>query len=220
MTTPPPKQYYRLRVLIADDAREARRGTRMMLAMHPGVEVIAIAQTGKQAVDLAQLHHPDIAIMDINMPEMDGISAMRQISQSQTQTTFIIISGEDDRRIKQAAAEAGAVDFLPKPFTYEELDTALRRAARAWMAKRQRAVQAAQPTRPAPPDRETLSRMAQEFSQARRSDTQALAVYERLTEFPDCELRWMMTLAMTYVIRQDWAKLKALAEKLERSKTT
>jgi YesN/AraC family two-component response regulator len=220
MTTPPPKQYYRLRVLIADDAREARRGTRMMLAMHPGVEVIAIAQTGKQAVELAQQHHPDIAIMDINMPELDGISAMRQIGQSESQMTFIIISGEDDRKTKQDAAEAGAIDFLPKPFTYDELDIALKRAARAWMAKRQRAMQAAQPSRVAPPDRETLTRLAQEYSQARRSDTQALAVYEQLSEFPDCELRWLMTLAMTYVIRQDWAKLKELAEKLERSKST
>jgi YesN/AraC family two-component response regulator len=220
MTTPPPKQYYRLRVLIADDAREARRGTRMMLAMHPGVEVIAIAQNGQQAVELAQEHHPDIAIMDINMPEMDGISAMQRICKAQPQTVFIIISGEDDPHIKQAAAEAGALDFLPKPFTYEELDTALRRAARAWMARRQRAVQASQPTRPAPPDRETLTRLAQEYSQARRSDTQALAIYERLANFPDCELRWLMTLAMTYIIRQDWGKLKALAEKLERLKST
>jgi len=220
MIAPPPKQYYRLRVLIADDAREARRGTRMMLAMHPGVEVIAIAQNGQQAVELAQLHHPDIAIMDINMPEMDGISAMRRISQSQSQTVFIIISGEDDPHTKQAAVDAGALDFLPKPFTYEELDTALRRAARGWMAKRQRAVQAAQPNRPAPPDRETLTRLAQEYSQARRSDTQALIVYERLANFPGCELRWLMTLAMTYVIRQDWGKLRALAEKLERSKST
>jgi YesN/AraC family two-component response regulator len=220
MATPPPKQYYRLRVLIADDAREARRGTRMMLAMHPGVEVIAIAQTGLQAVELAQQHRPDIAIMDINMPEMDGISAMRRIRQLQPQTIFIIISGEDERYIKQAAADAGALDFLPKPFTYEELDTAIRRAARAWMAKRQRAAQAAQPARAAPPDRDALTRMAQEYAQARRSDTQALSVYERLANFPDCELRWLMTLAMTYVIRQDWGKLKTLADKLERSKST
>jgi hypothetical protein len=46
---------------------------------------------------------------------------------------------------------------------------------------------------PAPPDRETLTRLAQEYSQARRSDTQALAIYERLANFPDCELRWLMT---------------------------
>lgn len=220
MTTPPPKQYYRLRVLIADDAREARRGTRMMLAMHPGVEVIAIAQTGQQAVEMAQQHHPDIAIMDINMPELDGLSAIRRIKQSEPGTIFIVISGEEDRYIKQTAAEAGALDFLPKPFTYEELDTALRRAARAWMAKRKRAVQDAQPMRTTPPDRDTLTRLAQEYAQARRSDTVALHVYERLANFPDCELRWLMTLAMSYVIRQEWGKLRALAEKLERSKQT
>ena len=220
MTTPQSKQYYRLRVLIADDAREARRGTRMMLAIHPGVEVIAIAQNGQQAVELAQQHRPDIAIMDINMPELDGISAMQRIGQALPQTIFVIISAEEDPRIKRAAAEAGALEFLPKPFTYEELDTALRRAARAWMARRQRAAQAARPKSPAPPDRETLTRLAQEYAQARRSDTQARIVYEQLAEFPNCELRWLMTLAMTYVLRQEWGKLRALAEKLERTKSS
>jgi YesN/AraC family two-component response regulator len=220
MTTPRSKQYYRLRVLIADDAREARRGTRMMLAIHPGVEVIAIAQNGQQAVELAQQHHPDIVIMDINMPEMDGISAMMHIGETEPQTIFIIVSGEEDTRIKQAAVEAGALEFLPKPFTYEGLDTALRRAARAWMARKKRAVQATQPKHPTPTDRETLTRMAHEYAQARRSDTQALMVYERLVEFPDCELRWLMTLAMTYVLRQEWGKLKILAGKLERLKSS
>lgn len=220
MTTPPPKQNYRLRVLIADDARETRRGTRMLLAMHPGVEVTAIAHTGQQAVELAQLHHPDIAIMDINMPELDGISAIRRISEKETQTVFIVVSAEDDRTSQQAAIEAGASDFLPKPFTYEELDTALKRAGREWLAKRQRVEPAAQPAILIPSDYETLTKLAQEYSHARRSDAEALAVYERLSEFPDCELRWLMTLAMVYVIRKEWGKLKALATRLEQSKST
>jgi YesN/AraC family two-component response regulator len=190
----------------------------MMLAMHPGVEVIAIAQNGLQAVELARQHQPDIAIMDINMPELDGISAMLRIGQAQPNTVFIIISGEDDRRIKQAVADAGALDFLSKPFTYEELDTALRRAARAWMAKRQRAVQTAAPQPQAAADRESLVRQAQEFSQARRTDDQAVAVYERLAAMPNCEPRWYMTLAISYVIRQEWGKLRELADRLDRLK--
>lgn len=218
MTNPANKQFYRLRLLIADDVREARRGTRLMLSMHPGVEVVAIAQNGQQAIDLALQHKPDIVIMDINMPEMDGITAMLRIRQSLPETIFIIISGEDDAKTKRAAADAGALDFLQKPFLFEDLDTSLRRAARAWLAHRQRAAQAAQAPKTTPPDRETLLRLAQEFSLARRTDEKAVAVYERLLAFPNCELRWVMTLAMAYVIRQDWSKLKLLAEKLERTK--
>lgn len=218
MTTTQSKQFYRLKVLIADDIRETRRGTRLMLAIHPGVEVVAIAHDGQQAVELAQQHQPDIAIMDINMPTLDGIEAMKLISQSQPQTIFLIISSDEDPLTQQAATEAGALEFLPKPFTYEELDTALRRAARAWMARRKRAAQAAQQPLQAPPDRQALIRLANEYTQARRSDPEALRVYERLAEYPDCEMRWLMTLAMTYVLRQEWGKLRTLSDKLERRK--
>lgn len=219
MVTPPPKQYYRLKVMIADDILEARRGTRLMLAMHPGVEVIAIAQNGQQAVEMAIKHQPDIVLMDLNMPEMDGISAMQQIRQINPEIIFIVISGEDDAKIKKAAIDAGALDFLQKPFMFDDLDMSLRRAARAWLARRQRAEQASHPPRTTPPDRETLLRLAQEFSMARRTDDRAIAVYERLVALPGCEPRWAMTLAMAYVIRQDWAKLKILAEKLDNSRS-
>jgi YesN/AraC family two-component response regulator len=219
MVTPPPKQYYRLKVLIADDILEARRGTRLMLAMHPGVEVIAIAQNGQQAVELAIKHQPDIVLMDLNMPEMDGIAAMQQIRQARPEIIFIVISGEDDAKIKKAAIDAGALDFLQKPFMFDDLDMSLRRAARAWLARRQRAEQASRAPRTTPPDRETLVRLAQECSLARRTDDRAVAIYERLVSFPNCEPRWVMTLAMAYVIRQDWGKLKILAEKLEHSQS-
>lgn len=215
MTIPQPKQFHRLKVLIADDILETRRGTRLMLAIHPGVEVVAIAHNGQQAVELAQQRQPDIAIMDINMPELNGIAAMQQIKQNLPQTVFIIVSSDEDAITKKAAAEAGALEYLQKPFTYEELDTALKRAARSWMARKQRAAQAAQPSPITPPDRAALTRLAHEYAQARRSDAEAVAVYERLALYPDCELRWLMTLAMSYVLRQEWGKLKLLAEILE-----
>lgn len=215
--SPQSKQIYRLRVLIADDAREARRGTRLMLAMHPGVEVVAIAQNGQQALELAQLHQPDIAIMDVNMPEMDGISAIRAMRLVLPHTVYIIISGEKDPETHTAAREAGVQEFLIKPFTYEDLDLALRRSARAWMANRQRANAPFQSAFQA--DTVTLKRLAGEYSQARRTDDAALAVYEKLAARPGCELRWLVTLAMVYVIRQDWGKLKRLAAYLESRKS-
>ena len=64
----------KLRVLIADDIQETRRNTRLMLATIDDVEVVAIASNGVQAVQLAKEHHPDIVLLDINMPEMDGLT--------------------------------------------------------------------------------------------------------------------------------------------------
>lgn len=229
LSTPPApaKQYYRLRVMIADDAREARRGTRLMLAMHPGVEVVAIAQDGRQAVELAALNKPDIAIMDINMPEMDGITAMQHIRQAVPEVVFIVISGEVDNETIQAATNAGAAMYLLKPFTYEDLDDALRRCARIWLKNRQRAAapetSASPAAKPATPlslqEKENLNRLAQEYAQARRTDDTAIAVYEKLASDPNCETRWLVTLAMVYVIRQQWGKLKLLAEHMAARKT-
>ena len=76
-TSVPPKK--KLRVLIADDVQETRRNTRLMLATIDDVEVVAIAANGLQAVQLAEEHHPDILLLDINMPEMDGLTAYRKI---------------------------------------------------------------------------------------------------------------------------------------------
>ena len=72
----------KLRVLIADDVQETRRNTRLMLATIDDVEVVAIAANGLQAVQLTEEHHPDILLLDINMPEMDGLSAYRKIAQT------------------------------------------------------------------------------------------------------------------------------------------
>ena len=75
MLQPNVPQKSKLRVLIADDIQETRRNTRLMLATIDDVEVVAIAANGVQAVQFAREHHPDIVLLDINMPEMDGLTA-------------------------------------------------------------------------------------------------------------------------------------------------
>ena len=62
-----------LRFLIADDVTETRRSTRLMLSLIPGAEVVAIAKDGREAVELARQHKPDFALMDVNMPHMNGL---------------------------------------------------------------------------------------------------------------------------------------------------
>ena len=84
-------------MLIADDVQETRRNTRLMIATLDNVEVVAIASNGLQAVEMAKEHRPDIVILDINMPEMDGLTAFQNISlKSYPGTGCIIISAEND----------------------------------------------------------------------------------------------------------------------------
>ena len=69
----------KLRILIADDFQETRRNTRLMIATLDNVEVVAIASNGVQAVAMTKEHRPDIVILDVNMPEMDGLTAFQHI---------------------------------------------------------------------------------------------------------------------------------------------
>src|SRR5512134_3245042 len=115
------------RVLIADDVQETRRNTRLMLATIDDVEVVAIAANGVQAVQLAKEHHPDIVLLDINMPEMDGLTAYREIHKILPGTGCIIISAEKDTSTFRTAISVGVQEYLVKPFTVEELEEAIGR---------------------------------------------------------------------------------------------
>src|SRR5512143_1453683 len=118
-------QKRKLRVLIADDVQEARRNTRLMLATIDDVEVVAIASNGLQAVQLAEEQHPDIVLLDINMPELDGLSAYKQIAQSHADIGCIIISAEKDTTTVRNAMSVGVQEYLIKPFTVDELEAAI-----------------------------------------------------------------------------------------------
>ena len=116
MTQPIQVPYRKLRILIADDVQETRRTTRMMLAINPDVVVVAIAQNGAKAVELAKEHKPDIAVMDINMPEMDGLAAYEKMLETQPDLACIFISAEKDTHILRNAMSLGAREYLLKPF--------------------------------------------------------------------------------------------------------
>jgi len=98
----------KLRVLIADDIQETRRSVRLMLSMNPDVVIVAIASNGRRAVDLAKEHHPDIILMDINMPEVNGLAAGKEISRIYPDTGCIIISAQKDTTNLSTAMSLGA----------------------------------------------------------------------------------------------------------------
>ena len=209
-TAVPPRR--KLRVLIADDIQETRRNTRLMLATIDDVEVVAIASNGLQAVDLAKQHHPDILLLDINMPELDGLSAYKRIAQIYPDTGCIIISAEKDTSTLRTAISVGVQEYLIKPFTVDELETAISRVAPRVQLARQKLAQAEQLRKR---NEAYLSQLASEYAKTRRTDEKAVEVFERLAEYPNCEMRWLQNLAMIYIVRQDWGKLKILAAKVE-----
>lgn len=202
----------KLRVLIADDVQETRRNTRLMLATIDDVEVVAIASNGVQAVELAKEHHPDIVMLDINMPEMDGLSAFRRIAQIYPDTGCIIISAEKDTTTLRTAMSIGVQEYLIKPFTGEELEVAITRVSERVAQTRQKLTQAEQLRKR---NEAYLKQLASEYAKTRRTDDQAVEVFEQLAENPQCEARWLQNLAMIYIVRQDWGKLKTLATKVE-----
>jgi YesN/AraC family two-component response regulator len=201
------------RVLIADDVQETRRNTRLMLATIDDVEVVAIAANGMQAVQLAEEHHPDILLLDINMPGMDGLTAYRKIAQTHPDIGCIIISAEKDTTTLRNAMSIGVQEYLIKPYTIDELETAIGRVYPHVLEVRQKLIQAEQLRRR---NEAYLQQLASEYAKTRRTDDKAIEVFEQLAKNPHCEPRWLQNLAMIYVVRQKWGRLKLLAEMLER----
>lgn len=205
----------KMRVLIADDVQETRRSTRLMLSMISNVEVVAIASNGLQAVNMAKEHHPDILVLDINMPEMDGLTAFKQIARVHPDTGCIIISAEKETTILREAMSLGIRDYLFKPFTVDELEQSVVQVSTRLEKTRQTIAQEKQLRQK---NEIYLKQLAEEFVRNRRTDDRAVEVFEHLAANPACELRWLRTLAMIYVVRQDWGKLKNLAMNLEKRK--
>ena len=117
----------KIRILIVDDLPETRENVRKLLQFEPDVEVVGVAGSGDQAIDAARQHTPDVILMDINMPGIDGIGASQQIVQSVPQSQIIIMSVQSEADYLRRAMLAGARDFLMKPFSGDELMAAIRR---------------------------------------------------------------------------------------------
>ncbi|SOB81323.1 response regulator transcription factor [Streptomyces sp. 1331.2] len=116
----------RIRVLIADDQPLVRRGLALILAPDPAFEVVAEADDGQQAVDLAHRHRPHVVVMDIRMPVLDGVQATERITRELPACRVLALSTFDMDEYVVAALRAGASGFLPKDVSPEELSAAVR----------------------------------------------------------------------------------------------
>lgn len=118
----------KIRVMIVDDVAETRENIRKLLQFESDVEVVGVARTGKEAIERAGELKPDVILMDINMPDMDGITATEAIRRKLTWAQIVILSVQGDPNYMRRAMLAGARDFLTKPPTIDELISAVRRA--------------------------------------------------------------------------------------------
>ncbi|MFC1910058.1 response regulator [Chloroflexota bacterium] len=113
-------------IIIADDHAVVREGTRQILEQQPDMRVVGEADNGAEAVKLVNSHKPNIAIIDISMPVMDGIEATRQIKTSNPLTSVLILSAYDDDQFVFSLLEAGAAGYLLKSVRGNELIEAVR----------------------------------------------------------------------------------------------
>ena len=120
----------KIRVLIVDDIPETRENVRKLLAFEADVEVVGVAATGREAVQLARDLQPTIVMMDINMPDMDGITAVEMITRDVPIAQVIMMSVQSEADYLRRSMLAGARDFLTKPFTSEDLISTIRRVYR------------------------------------------------------------------------------------------
>lgn len=115
-----------IRVLVADDHKILREGLRSLLESQDDMEVVAEAEDGRTAVGLARELKPDVVVMDVAMPDLNGIEATRQIVADSPNVAVIGLSMHSDRRFVAGMLSAGAYGYLLKDCTFDELVEAIR----------------------------------------------------------------------------------------------
>ena len=118
-----------IRLLIVDDQATVRQGLHMLFATTPDISVVGEAGCGESAVDLAALLYPDVVLMDVEMPGMDGIATTQAVHRISPRTGIIVLSIHDDDHTRARAQHAGAAAFVAKSMPPDTLLAAIRRVA-------------------------------------------------------------------------------------------
>jgi DNA-binding NarL/FixJ family response regulator len=121
-----------IKVLLVDDQYLIRQGLRALLELEPDLEIVGEAENGKQALDLIAELQPDVVLMDMRMPVMDGVGAQREIQQRFSNTKTLVLTTFDDTEYVAAALQYGAMGYLLKDTPSEELAVAIRAVHRGY----------------------------------------------------------------------------------------
>ena len=119
----------RIRILLADDHAVVRQGFRMILAAHPDMEIVGEAGNGREAVELAERLKPEVVVMDVSMPELNGIEATRRLAASTPHTRVLALSMHKDSVYVREILRAGARGYLLKDSVADDLVSAVRAVA-------------------------------------------------------------------------------------------
>ncbi len=117
-------------IVIVDDHEIIRRGVRDWLETHDEFNVVGMAESGATAVRLVEEHVPDVVLMDLVMPEMDGVEATRQVKQASPRTQVVVLTSYHDDEHIFPALQAGALSYVLKDIKMEDLGEVVRQAAR------------------------------------------------------------------------------------------
>lgn len=126
-----------IRIVLADDKVELRQNIKRLLSFEESIEVVGEASNGQEAIDVAKITRPDIVMMDLNMPVIDGISATEMITSEMPDISVILTSVQGDQEFIRKAMKAGARDFLIKPFSNDELIETIKSVFKSDQKKRQ-----------------------------------------------------------------------------------
>jgi len=143
------------------------------------------------------------------MPELDGVSAMWAMREANPHLVFLVISAERGDQTQYDAKAVGAIEYLTKPYTMDELEHAVQRAAERVWEGQEKAREKVQERR------KQLMYHADAYVQAQQTNAEIIPVFEYLGRDPDCELKYLTYLAMLYVLHARWNKLRVLAARLE-----
>jgi len=119
-----------IRLVIAEDHQIVREGLRLFLDAQPDMEVVAEAADGREALEAVQRHQPDVLLLDLIMPEMDGLEVLRALPQKAPNTRVLVLTSASDDRMVLPAVRAGATGYVLKTISSAELVDAVRKVAR------------------------------------------------------------------------------------------
>jgi DNA-binding NarL/FixJ family response regulator len=119
-----------IRIVVVDDHAVLRQGLRMLLESEPDIEVVGEANNGTTAIDEVLRHSPDVVLMDLSMPDMDGLTATQRLHDQVEQVHVVILSGAEEESVVVSAVRAGAIGYLSKTAPFEDMLRTVRAAAR------------------------------------------------------------------------------------------